>query len=221
MGSSFAAIYVMKTNKYPSTVGHNEIVATYIGRPYQGVNAINEMLYKLSLFYGNAKIYFENAVGNVKDYFEKIRRLDLLAKQPVNVLNRKASFNTTESVIYGYPMSNDKIKWEALQYVRSWLLQERENGIRNIDVIPDKFLLQQLIAFNLDGNYDAVMGLIGCVIGLEEIYISSKRKAENESALSGLDAEIDKLLINNANLFRRINEKFSKAETVVQGQDQR
>ena len=214
MGSSFAAIYVMKTNKYPSTVGHNEIVATYIGRPYQGVNAINEMLYKLSLFYGNAKIYFENAVGNVKDYFEKIKRLDLLAKQPVNVLNRKASFNTTESVIYGYPMSNDKIKWEALQYVRSWLLQERQNGIRNVDVIPDKFLLQQLISFNLDGNYDAVMGLIGCVIGLEEIYISSKRRAENESTLTGLDAEIDKLLINNANLFRKINEKFSKTEAV-------
>lgn len=100
----------MKTNKYPTTVGHNEIVATYIGRPYEGVNAVNEILYKLSLFYGNAKIYFENAVGNVKDYFEKIKRLDLLAKQPVNVLNRKASFNTTESVIYGYPMSNEKIK---------------------------------------------------------------------------------------------------------------
>jgi len=110
ISGSFAAIYVMKTNKYPSTVGHNEIVATYVGRPYQGVNAVNEILYKLSLFYGNAKIYFENAVGNVKDYFEKIKRLDLLAKQPVNVLNRKASFNTTESVVYGYPMSNDKIK---------------------------------------------------------------------------------------------------------------
>ena len=119
ISGSFAAIYVMKTNKYPSTVGHNEIVATYIGRPYEGVNKVNELLYKLSLFYGNAKIYFENAVGNVKDYFERIKRLDLLAKQPVNVLNRKASFNTTETLVYGYPMSNEKIKWEALQYVRS------------------------------------------------------------------------------------------------------
>jgi hypothetical protein len=221
MGSSFAAIYVMKTNKYPSTVGHNEIVATYVGRPYQGVNAINEMLYKLSLFYGNAKIYFENAVGNVKDYFEKIKRLDLLAKQPVNVLNRKASFNTTESVIYGYPMSNDKIKWEALQYVRSWLLQERQNGVRNIDVIPDKFLLQQLISFNLDGNFDAVMGLIGCVIGLEEIYISSKRRAESETFTSALDQEINKLFTNNQRLFYTKNEKFSKTEVVLPGEGER
>lgn len=109
----------MKTNKYPSTVGHNEIVATYIGRPYLGINEVNEILYKLSLFYGNAKIYFENTAGNTKDYFEKIRRLDLLARQPSTVLNRKASFDTKESVIYGYPMSNDKIKWESIKYLRS------------------------------------------------------------------------------------------------------
>lgn len=110
VGGSFAAIYVIKTSKYPSVIGHDEIVACYVGRPYGGVNVVNEILYKLSLFYGNAKIYFENAVGNVKDYFEKIHRLDLLATQPVNVLNRKASFNTNEPLIYGYPMSNDKIK---------------------------------------------------------------------------------------------------------------
>lgn len=109
-GGSFAAIYVIKTSKYASTVGHDQVVATYVGRPYQGVNAVNEILYKLSLFYGNAKIYFENAVGNVKDYFEKIHRLDLLATQPVNIFNKKASYNTNETLIYGYPMSNDKIK---------------------------------------------------------------------------------------------------------------
>lgn len=109
-GDSFAAIYVMKTNKYPATVGHNEIVASYIGRPYNGVNEVNEILYKLSLYYGNAKIYFENAVGNIKDYFDKIHRLDLLARQPTTVLNRKASHDTIQPNIYGYPMSNEKIK---------------------------------------------------------------------------------------------------------------
>jgi len=70
-GDSYATIYVLKTNKYPSTVGHNELVATYVGRPYNGVNQINETLHKLSLFYGNATIYFENAVSNIKEYFEK------------------------------------------------------------------------------------------------------------------------------------------------------
>jgi hypothetical protein len=80
---------------------------------------------KLSLFYGNAKIYFENNVGNVKDYFDKIRRLDLLARQPVTIFNKRASYDTGPQIIYGYPLSNDKVKWEALQYVRSFLLEER------------------------------------------------------------------------------------------------
>lgn len=111
-GSSLAAIYVMKTSKYPSTIGYDEIVASYIGRPYLGASEVTETLFKLSLFYGNAKIYFENTAGagDIKSYFEKMKRLDLLAAQPVTVFNKKASFNTSPSVIYGYPMSNDKIK---------------------------------------------------------------------------------------------------------------
>lgn len=213
LGSSFAAIYVIKTSKYPTIVGHDEIVASYIGRPYQGVNQVNEILHKLSLFYGNAKIYFENAVGNVKDYFEKIHRLDLLATQPVNVFNRKASYNTNESIIYGYPMSNEKIKLEALQYLRSWLLEPRENNKRNVDLIPDRFLLQQLILFNMEGNFDAVMGFVGCVIGLEEIYISTKRALENIERSKPIDLEIEKLFINNKRLF---NEKLSKTEAEFQ-----
>lgn len=218
-GESFAAIYVMKTSKYPTTVGHNEIVATYIGRPYLGVNAVNEILYKLSLFYGNATIYFENAVGNVKDYFEKINRLDLLASQPVNVLNKKASFNTRESVIYGYPMSNEKIKWEALQYYRSWLLEEREQGKRNLDLIPDKFLIQQTIAFTMKGNFDGVMGVLGCIIGLQEIYVASKKREEVNSSRSKLDEDITQLLKHNKRLF--INEQFSETEALLFRENQR
>lgn len=75
-----------------------------------GKNAVNEHLHKLSLFYGGAKIYFENAVGNVKDYFEKMQQLKLLAKQPVTVFNRKAAIESGPQVIYGYPMSNQKVK---------------------------------------------------------------------------------------------------------------
>lgn len=215
-GDSFAAIYVVKTTKYPTTVGHNEIVASYIGRPYQGVNAVNEILYKLSLFYGNAKIYFENAVGNVKDYFDKIKRLDLLARQPTTVLNRKASQDTIQNNIYGYPMSNEKIKWEALQYLRSWLLEDREQGKKNLDVIPDTFLLQQLIAFNMEGNFDSVMGLVGCIIGLEEVHNLSKRKLYQENELSEIDKQFISILRDNKNLFLRVNnEKFSEAEDNV------
>lgn len=205
-GESFAAIYVIKTNRYPTTVGHNQIVASYVSRPFMGTSEVNETLYKLSLFYGNAKIYFENAVGNVKDYFERIKRLDLLALQPTTVFNKKASFNTGQPLIYGYPMSNEKIKWEGLQYQRNWLLETRETSenkiVRNLDLVPDPFLLQQWIHFNMEGNFDAVMGFMGCVIGLEEIHNKS-RTPEQMELYSAMDKEFMNTVVNNKRLFTR------------------
>lgn len=200
---SLAAVYVLKTSRYP-TLGYNEIVASFIGRPFMGKNEVNEIVHKLSLFY-NAKIYFENAVGNVKDYFEKVKRLDLLATQPVTVFNKKASYSTNQPLIYGYPMSNQHIKWESLQYLRSWLLEERgednDSIIRNLDLLPDTGLIQELISFNMDGNFDRVMGMVGCIIGLEETKNLSKRKIERQQAMSEVDVEFDRIFVNNRNIF--------------------
>ena len=199
-GASLASVYVMKTAKYPH-MGHNQIVASYVGRPYLGKNEVNEILHKLSLYYGNAKIYFENNVGNVKDYFEKVRRLDLLATQPITVFNKKASFAATQQFVYGYPISNDKVKWEAIQYLRSWLLEERGEGRRNLDEIPDIGLLQELMSFNMDGNFDRVLSLAGCIIGLEELNNLSKRSYTAEET-SEMDKEFNKIFAKNSRLFR-------------------
>jgi hypothetical protein len=207
-GNSLGAIYVFKNKKYMSH-GFDEIVATFIGRPHEGRHVINENLYKLSLFYGSAKIYFENAVGNVKEYFEKVKRLDLLARQPVTVLNSKkaAAHSRTSTPVYGYPMSNRKFKSEALQYLRDWLLEVRgtdNNGrtLRNLDLIPDKGLLKELIHFDMDGNYDRVMAFMGCIIALEENYNRYRNKiqqAPNET----LD-----FLLNNKFISKRSNNNW-------------
>lgn len=92
-----------------------------------------------------------------------------------------------------------------MQYFRSWLLEEREstedNIVRNLDLIPDPALLQELISFNLEGNFDRVMSCIGFVLGLEELYNVSKRRADYEINHSEFDKEFDKLFVNNKNLF--------------------
>lgn len=62
-------------------------------------------------------------------------------------------------------------------------------------------MLQQLISFNLDGNFDAVMSLIGCVIGLEEIHNTSRSK-ESLERYSIIDQEFIDKITNNKRLFR-------------------
>jgi hypothetical protein len=203
-GNSLGAVYVLKNKKYFNKHGHDEVVASFIGRPYEGRKIVNETIYKLSLFYGGAKIFFENVRGNVKEYFEKIKRLDLLAKQPTTVLNnKKASHQSvTKTITYGYPMSNQKMKAECVQYLRDWLVEERgsKDGriIRNLDLIPDMGLLQELIAFNYDGNFDRVMAFMGCIVGLEEThnqYIQPEEGVKNKT----LDFLLKKQFINQGN----------------------
>lgn len=116
-GPSLGAIYVLKTSKYMGKYGNSKIVAAYIGRPYLGRDVVNEICLKLAMYY-NAKVYFENEVGNTKEFFEKRKKLQLLAKQPTTVLNKKASYETSTTV-YGYPMSNRQVKEEAILYLRS------------------------------------------------------------------------------------------------------
>ena len=186
-GLSLTSVYVMKTPKYFTKYGGNELVASFIGRPEGGRNITNELIEKLAMFYGNHNrmVYFENAVGNVKEFFEKKKKLNLLAVQPTTVLSKKRSGGVrSTSVVYGYPMSNRVIKTEAITYLRDWLLEERgtNNGIpvRNLDYIYDLRLVEEMISFNYEDNFDAVMGVAGCIIGIEETYNQHTKKVNEE-----------------------------------------
>lgn len=205
-GESLGAIQVIKTKKYFDKIGHDEVVATYYGRPWQGRHVVNEILYKLSKFYGNAKIYFENVRGNVKEYFEKIKRLDLLAHKPVTTLSKRASHEQAPTLEYGYPMSSRDMKLEAAIYVRDWLLEERSTHegkvIRNLDKLRDIFLIDQLIAFNLEGNFDAVMAFMGCIIGINETYNQYEKNINTTNNWQTIDKDISNLLANNKKLFK-------------------
>lgn len=220
-GESLASIIVLKTKKHFEKIGHDEIVAVYYGRPFEGRHIVNEMLYKLGLFY-NAEIFFENSVGNVKEYFEKIKKLPMLARRPRTILNKRASYEQSRSYEYGYPMSSRQMKLEGAQYIREWLLEPREQTdgkvIRNLDKIWDRVLLNQLIAFNLEGNFDAVMGLMGAIIGLNERYNQFQDQLETKNK-DQYQKEISDILINNKFIFKNARTKLPKTEVVLQGED--
>jgi hypothetical protein len=74
--------------------------------------------------------------------------------------------------IYGCHM-NAKLKDAGAKYIKQWLLEERdfdENGdvTTNMDYIYDIGLLEELILFNLKGNFDRVMALMQVMFQVEE-----------------------------------------------------
>ena len=174
---SYASIYVFKTGKYQlDGLGHNEIVAEYVGRPYAGRNKVNDILEKFAMLYnvGPGGIWFENDRGNTKEYFEKRNKLGLLCLKPMTVLSKTLTRRMSGgSVQYGYSMGSKQAKLQGIEYLRDWLLEQRgeHNGVklRNLDLLASRAFIQECISFNMDDNFDRVMGACGFVIGLRNI----------------------------------------------------
>lgn len=167
-GVSLAAIYVYKGFQ-KNDFTKDKIVASYVGRANttDSVNRIAEMLAELY----NAEIMYENEVPDVKTYFERKKKLHLLAAQPDTVISKTIK-NSKVARIYGCHM-NDKLKDAGAKYIKRWLLTERDfdengNALTNIDYIYDIGLLEELILFNMKGNFDRVMAMMMLMFQIEE-----------------------------------------------------
>lgn len=165
---SLASIYVYKsTHKF--SFSRETIVAQFIGRPYDpdDVNRIAEMFAELY----NAEIMYENEVTHVKSYFTRIKKLNLLAAQPDKVISTNIN-NSDVARIYGIHMV-EKLKDAGEKYIKQWLLTERDidefgNKIRNLDLIYDPGLLEELILYNRKGNFDRVMSFMMVMFQCQE-----------------------------------------------------
>lgn len=174
-GESLGAVFVMKNPKYLSMgYGGNEIVASYVGKHSRGTKGFNENVEKLLMMYGSPTggLWFEADRGkHVKNFFEYKNKQHLLALRPrkqmsVSLLDKRVTD-------YGFVTGNKINKIQLLDMLADWLKEETEiDGVkkRNLERIPDIALVRELIAFDLEkGNYDRVMALIGCVLGLREL----------------------------------------------------
>ena len=167
-GVSLAAIYVYKTVQKGNST-RNIIVANYVGRPQtsDSVNRIAEILAELY----NAEVMYENEVPDVKKYFERRKKLHMLAAQPDGVISKNIK-NSKVARIYGCHM-NEKLKDAGAKYIKQWLLEERDfdehgNVLLNMDFIYDIGLLEELILYNKKGNFDRVMALMQVMFQVEE-----------------------------------------------------
>ena len=139
-------------------------------------------------YYGGSSgmIYFENQVGNTKEYFQKRGKLHLLASQTQNIFNNRGGVN--KQITYGYPISNGIIKEQSIDYLADWLKEYRILGLgeeestqrMNLHMLRSPRLIQEMIMYNDKDNFDGVMGFLGCIIGIREKFNQYKQKEKKQ-----------------------------------------
>jgi hypothetical protein len=184
-GKSMTSIIVMKTPKYVHTFGPSKIVCTYRGRAKDRPQRhIHEMLMKLSKYY-NAKITFENdRDGGILQYFIRKGEVARLMPKPEMTISKYMPNSKTLLREYGHSMATPRHKQIGEDLVLEWLLTRLPDrtavnefdevvtipGVRNLDLLEDRALIEELMAYNRQGNFDVVMALMGAVIQLNEYY---------------------------------------------------
>jgi hypothetical protein len=184
-GKSLTSIVVMKTPKFTHIFGPEKIVCTYRGRSKVNPQGyVHELLVKLSKYY-NAKITFENdRDGGILQYFIRKGELGRLMSKPEMTLNKYIKGSATNLREFGHSMGSRRHKQIGEDLLLEWLLKRQPKkklvndkgdiieveGLRYLDTLEDKAVIEELIAYNRDGNFDTVMALMGAIIQINEHY---------------------------------------------------
>jgi hypothetical protein len=189
-GTSLASVLVYKSFHQGSAT-HSIIVAEWLGR--HEVTDDNDRLVELIAdYYAHSPIMYENEVTSVKNYFRRIKRLNMLALQPDGVISKNIKKSKVNR-IYGCHMV-DALKDAGERYIKDWLLNvidydEDGTPIKSLDKIWSPRLLEELIAYNRKGNFDMHSSLIMCMIQVQEEYEGTTHEdnKENKNAKDLLD----------------------------------
>jgi hypothetical protein len=141
------------------------IVAEYTGRP-PAAEDFYEGVMKLALYY-NANVMYENEKKGLYTYFATKHSDYLLADQP-SILNDVIK-NMTVNRKKGCHM-NKQIKLWGEGLMMDWLLEKDQTGMRQLDKILSEPLLEELIQYYDDGNFDRVMALMQVLVYREQMY---------------------------------------------------
>ncbi|GIW57572.1 MAG: hypothetical protein KatS3mg083_517 [Candidatus Dojkabacteria bacterium] len=155
-GTSLGALYIVDALT-------GEIVAEYIGRP----DTFNKFMYIVELMcrYYNAPLMYENNVPNVKTYFINRGKLNILMRTPDLLIDSAVRRISKNTVKYGIRMT-ESVKSAGERYINEWLIESDEDGKTNLEKIISPGLLQELIYYKRDGNFDRVMALMMAVFAV-------------------------------------------------------
>lgn len=179
---SLGAAYVIKrVNNFSKP--YDIIVAEYVARP-QFQDDYNRNLFLLAQYY-NAKIVFENdRDGNIVSYARTNKLLNWLEEE-LTVYDSNDSPRKKLGRNYGVSMSNIEVKKQAVQYLRDWLLAKREANedgeyelnLHKIYSIP---LLEEILKFSYEGNYDRVSSLLVAMLYKKELLLKPQVQQEDK-----------------------------------------
>ena len=151
--ASLGSTFIYKTFHTASGI-YEWPVAEYTARP-STAEEHHETIRKLLTYY-NAVDLYENERNTLKMHFSHKHSLHLLAKTPTIL---KATEGSKVNRHYGIHMTQ-YIKDELEIYTRDWLLQDAGDGKLNLHKIYSPALLQELIYYNRDGNFDRVIAFM-------------------------------------------------------------
>lgn len=195
-GTSLAAIIVYK-GVMQGSYTKNCIVAEYIGRreTNDDIHYIAELFAELY----NAQIMYENEVPDVKSYFQRRKLLHLLALQPDAVISKSIKKSSVNRV-YGCHMVSS-LKDAGERYIKQWLIEvidfdEENQPITNLDRINSMRLLEELLSYNKNGNFDLISALIMCMFQVQEEVLGKEYTEGNRNK------NADKLLSMMKNMYK-------------------
>ena len=216
-GGSLGVTYILKNPKYiPQGHTGNIIVASYIGKPEKGLDYYYEQQEKLLAYYGNPKegLWYEKNMGqDCRNYYLRKNKSYLLAPSPQ--YEQGSSSRARNNTSWGFTVGAHGAiaKKLLIKKLRDWLLEPTEmleNGElvtkQNIYRIPCIFLIRQIMDFNMEpgSNFDAVSGVLGCVVGLREY----ESRIEAEMTTRPQTSNFFKSFLENPKIFNT-NKKYN------------
>lgn len=172
--NSLGSFFIYK-RFYSAGKTHDIIVAECTGRP-KFADDFYESCRKLCMYY-NAKVLYENMLKGFKAYFEQKNCLHYLYQQPEIIRDIVKDSKVQRG--YGIHMQrgingSSGIKDTCELYLKDWLYTERENvdgkKILNLHTIKSIALLKELIAYDMEGNFDRVIAFMLCILQTKDLH---------------------------------------------------
>ncbi len=152
------------------------LVAEYTGRP-ETSDEFHENVLKIALYY-KAKVMCENNVPGLITYFRN-KKMEYLLYETPDIIS-KILENTKDNRQYGVNISQT-LKLHLLGRIKDYLLEDRGNGKKGVNMLFSEPLLMELIRYTEDENADRVSAMCMVMICRDNLRLQAERRLKEDT----------------------------------------